>query len=345
MGAGELTWQDYRWSRSPLRDVRWAFDAGEFKEGLHPRGQPENKGQFAKKSEVSSSAHKSLTEKGFTSTEGEEARYRHESGHTMSFLPKGIRENEAWNWVHHDPEGKEVKRSYGSSTLSTQANKVNRGEFAAGVTQHLESPGWKTPEEVSKGFRELCGTGCWVEGPVDPQSFVRKANVTAAVVKDLQKRYPGLVKNWKLQSGFQIMSKQSFRNSKPADSNAIADYDYRFGSIRMVDSLRATENVGGLPKRGQWTVGTDFNTTLAHEIGHSIQGQVMRTYVMLHGGSFFDAFNAQKKTLPKTLSKYSATNSHEWIAESFAAYSHPRYEFGNVRIDQKLKAAFDEVLK
>jgi hypothetical protein len=318
----------------------------DFEEKEHPRGQPGNPGQFAKKGEVHPKSHEALTKRGFKPEEGEEAHYTHTTGHRISFLPKG-REQHAYGFVHTDPSGKQ-KKDYGTFKLGLEAGKISRGEYGgegtSGGVAELKTPGWKTPEEVKENFFKRYGNHMGNNG-ASQSVFVRKANVTAAVLDHLDSRFPELRKNWKLQSGFSVTSSAELRRDKREGSNAVADYNSQYGLIRVTDKLAATETSGSLPKKGQFTVGGgNFNTTLSHEVGHSIQSAVMNAFRELNGGSFFDYFNANKKNIPKQLSKYAATNSNEWIAESFAAYSHPRYEYGNIRIDPKLKAAFDKVL-
>jgi hypothetical protein len=163
------------------------------------------------------------------------------------------------------------------------------------------------------------------------ESFVERMQQANKTFDRLVAEMPGFAENLTLND-LQI-STNPFAYLKYDRSKNVANGLYYGGSrrIELAGALRAGES--GAIKWGQWGVGGDqlMDNTLRHELGHALEYK-LETQAQLSGlvpstftfESFFLSLpgKAKGRSLP---SQYANHNFKEYLAESFAAWSHPNY--------------------
>jgi len=112
---------------------------------------------------------------------------------------------------------------------------------------------------------------------------------------------------------------------------ALAFYNKNDNSITMAGGLTKTrETSKPSVGTGSFVVGTDMRTVIAHEVGHAVSGK-LAIAASKAGASRVGAelFNSRPKDYwRKSISGYAGTNPREFMAEAFAAYTHPGYGQG-----------------
>jgi len=163
------------------------------------------------------------------------------------------------------------------------------------------------------------------------KSFVERMQQVNKTFDRLVAEMPGFAENLTLND-LQISTNPSAYLKYDRSKN-VANGLYYGGSrrIELAGTLRAGES--GTIKWGQWGVGGDqlMDNTLRHELGHALEYK-LETQAQLSGlvpstftfESFFLSLpgKAKGRSLP---SQYANHNFKEYLAESFAAWSHPNY--------------------
>lgn len=86
---------------------------------------------------------------------------------------------------------------------------------------------------------------------------------------------------------------------------------------------------------------------MRHELSHALERHIDTEMkrVNMTGVNVDALFRKEDKgQIVKNISKYAATDPREWFAESLAAYLHPGFGSGRVKINPKLQQAFETVL-
>lgn len=139
----------------------------------------------------------------------------------------------------------------------------------------------------------------------------------------------------------EFVADESVPNGNHGGAPAMATWDPRSGTLRIADGVYLAEG-WTQPGIGQAVVGEDLRTVVAHEIGHAFEGhffgaaQIART---LSPTKLYDS--KPRDYWEKGVSRYAASNYHELIAESFAAYTHPNYGHGGRTLPPEIEKLFD----
>lgn len=200
---------------------------------------------------------------------------------------------------------------------------------------------WKTIQDARDGVwaRHHISIARNEDNPVAEAKFVDWARGVDESLTRLEAEYPGIKDYLTLQSGITLDKGRHLSGQRAAD--AFGTYDSRYGSITVASSLRE----GNVKlKAGDWAIATSADSVLRHELGHALTFK-LRQRAQLDGTNLYAAWDYAKATTAKNLSQYSATNFNEWVAESFAAYSHPEYASSRVKLDASIVKVFDTYLR
>ena len=111
---------------------------------------------------------------------------------------------------------------------------------------------------------------------------------------------------------------------------AIAFYNRKTNTMSIATGLQVNLNAVTKSKVGTgFSVGQDFHSIFAHELGHGVSGRLAvlaSQKGVLAGKELYDS--KPKEYWQKSVSTYAGTNNRELMAEAFSAYTHPRYSEG-----------------
>ena len=127
-----------------------------------------------------------------------------------------------------------------------------------------------------------------------------------------------------------------------AERRALAFYNKESHTITVASGLSLT-NAAARPSVGLDKIGRDFRTVLAHVIGHAVSGK-LAIAASAAGADKVGAelFNSRPRDYwRKTVSFYAGTNTREFMAEAFAAYTHPGYAQGKA-LPKELVSVFEK---
>lgn len=187
--------------------------------------------------------------------------------------------------------------------------------------------GAKTPRELKSAFRSKHGIDIdwhapdkWVE-----DKLMAKAKHTDKLLDDLHERFPGIKENMSLDK---IQLDPGYHTKEHRD--ALGFYSYRERRLVMAADLPRGSNSG---RNGDWSVaGNKYDSTFRHEMGHAIDRRLSQRdrdqYVAEKKYMVPDPTNEawkENKSNASNLTRYGMTNRAEYFAESFAAYTDPRY--------------------
>jgi len=110
-------------------------------------------------------------------------------------------------------------------------------------------------------------------------------------------------------------------------TQSFASYNEATGTIKVAAGLNLS-GTAATPSIGKFNVGTDFRTVLAHEIGHAVSRRIAVDALKadpnaLVGAALYKSLGSSR--IEKGVSGYAAKNAREFMAEAFAAYTHPGY--------------------
>lgn len=117
------------------------------------------------------------------------------------------------------------------------------------------------------------------------------------------------------------------------------DYSKERRRLRIangLDKARDSLNVGVR----SWNVGGDFASVLRHEYAHHFHLTIMNFDEKVEWQKVFDSFS--KGDIKEKVSMYAGTNIKECFAESFAAYTSPKYGITGKRLPKKIEEFFDK---
>lgn len=211
-------------------------------------------------------------------------------------------------------------------------------------------------------FKAQYGFGLVAEGVSDSKAAA-EATVINNTLDDLKSRLPGFNAKHQLWTKGPKVNMFDFQNVRvvkaiPDNPNQVAN----FSIGEMVVTAGNDTREGTIQPTGSWsTTGDTLPSVLRHELGHAVQDRFEQLVRKNQGFGIArpDGFGRYEKLIERMynaaggaasgdkLSKYGATNSNEWFAESFALYSHPDYgkKEGSTRVDPTLEKLFDKVFK
>lgn len=234
----------------------------------------------------------------------------------------------AWDESEHprvpagSPDGGQFGEGGGSGEVATESNPIGvYPKYAAmdmdELKKHLrdnaniilndEMPGASVKD--TKRAREIAATlATSIDRLYKNGDFIRQSMLKGGI------RNQGITVT--LVKGKVLEAKES------GGSRAFARYNKGTNTITIASGLRLKAR-SSKPTIGQFNVGTDFETVLSHEIGHSISGKIL---IAAGVDSLTDVFHSKPKAYwEKNVSGYGSKNPVELFAEAFAAYTHPGY--------------------
>lgn len=118
----------------------------------------------------------------------------------------------------------------------------------------------------------------------------------------------------------------------------IASYAPFQNQINMPGGIKSDPNELVIGK-GQYNVGIKLETAIRHEYGHFLSQKVQSW------GKWCDLYDkiGGKKAFAEKVSGYAATDYDEGFAESFAAWSHPKYKQAKTKLPKEVENYFDEI--
>jgi len=190
----------------------------------------------------------------------------------------------------------------------------------------------RSSTDLSKELSEKYGVHIHVADGVSPQRADAIISHSHAVISSLSDSSPLVAQSLRQSAygagGLKIeILKGKMVWSEEHQENAFATYQKETNTLKIASGLN-TSGASAAPHIGnQYNVGTDFRTVMSHEIGHAVSGKIVmeahKQGIALTGKELFDS--KSKDYWRSGVSKYSAKNSRELMAESFAAYTHPGY--------------------
>jgi len=284
--------------------------------------------------------------KKFTGTEVEQARVE------FSDLMKQARSKYGDNFVNDLNDLYKVVANVRSTNIHPDAQEIAKRALELHkkmgtkiVHYDKVSVGWKnskTLKELEKQLGDLFNIRSFVaKGKFATGEGVEVSNVVGEVFDDLFKRFPSLRRAQRVapnrveihfnfsESGF-LEGERGKRGVFLAASNELS---VGFGKGRTISSL--------VPKIGDYTFNIDesLQGILRHEIGHNFGVQEWRIL-----GRWEDLYNKKGSGwFAENVSMYSETSYDEAFAESFSAFTSPKYKRG--MLPKEVESFFDDFMK
>jgi len=131
---------------------------------------------------------------------------------------------------------------------------------------------------------------------------------------------------------------------KPSNRiGSIGDYYPDERVIELPDSL--LPHVGGIHPGMYKAANGRWKNVFRHELGHAFEDAFeLRARKIDRKFSLDGAFERARPTTQRDLSWYSGKTRHEWFADSFSSWTHPRFETSGVRLHDELKAFLDHII-
>jgi hypothetical protein len=284
-----------------------------------------------------------LVSGGFRQLSGSDAVLKHpDTGITVYFLPPDPGKNTTSTWQVGDVKGK----GYASlkEHLNTLSNKEQqttpkpepKPEPEAPVIEQkqqvkkpapsVEHSSWTSEKTTSEGFVKNHGVGIHYDpnSGLSEKVFIEKAKQLDIALTGLKSRFPemkDISSLGNLRDGFRVA------NTRELGKGVGAVYEYVRGGIAVSDRLKP--GFGEL-RRGRFSVGgNNLDTCVMHEIGHVLHLSDKIKVTQIGDRRLIDDWKKVAPQIEKDISKYAATNKREYIAEAFAAYTHPDYGKGD----------------
>jgi hypothetical protein len=353
----------------------------DFKEAEHPRGQPDNPGQFTaapngtQKSEKSLHSdpivHNLLKENNFKvfSANPKTTTFMSSSGKGLITLQNNKADNGSLEWnasrLGTQAKGDTIKElqdyisGLSSETPPSSSGGVKPTATSKEEPQKKTEPSAPKEEKSAQVKQDLSNTPDWrneieaVKGFRERHdlglsfdgSMSEKGKVQRA--KELDSFMTDLttrfpkLRNLMSLSRFKISAAKSISGIEGAAMGAYAPFE---NYIEIASGLKTTESP---LRKGKFVVGGNcLQGTIRHELGHALEKkfieQLQQTDLSFWGGR---QWNDVKKEVSRNLSQYAAVNKREYFAEAISAYLHPDFEKSGVKIEPSVKNAFDLILK
>lgn len=207
------------------------------------------------------------------------------------------------------------------------------------------------------GVKLIDGT---VDSPLLPPGnhppATRGQKIVAGALMDLKSRFPSVSKfmagkdkgRMVVEPVHEIKTLAKGAGGKPKRVNAAGLYSGGNNEIRLAagkggKSMNAKRNVLKVGKTSWAVGGEEFLSVMTHEYGHRFHDRALSKKARSEWASMSRSHLTRGRKGNHSVSKYGSTNHEELFAESFSAYTHPKYRKGMLPKD--IESFFDKHVK
>lgn len=206
--------------------------------------------------------------------------------------------------------------------------------------QFTDSPGGgSSPEDVARRLKDL-----QITFDVDdriPKAKAKKVKARIAeVVDSLAENYP-IIKN-SLRGLKIVVRNGDMLASREEGAHAYARFSPAGKVLNVASGVSLTPSKA--PVIGDFTIGTDMGSVIAHEIGHVAKIPLELKAQDSKLPNIHDLYRSKDRAYWKsTVSTYGSSNKDELLSEAFAAYTHPGYSQSKNKLAPEFVDRFEKI--
>lgn len=133
--------------------------------------------------------------------------------------------------------------------------------------------------------------------------------------------------------------RSDFKNLKVLENHANGTFYH--GTRRIQVATKGKVGVSGRPTLGDWTTGRSTTDIYRHEMGHSLESNVLAPRNRWRANVYR---TESKERWKRLVSEYGAKKPDELWCESFSAYTHPRYGVAGKRLPKVIEDFMKEFI-